>query len=450
MLTGQPAKVAAALVLAAWQLFTAAAAMAQQGLGPAFAVSSLSGVGSHGMDVATGPDGEFMVVWQSASSAGSDSDLDSIQARRFDANGAALGGQFQVNSAAAGRQQEPKVLIDDNGEAVVVWTNSGDIAGQRFDVSGNFSASEFAVANTSDNESQPDIAMAPGGVSTVVWRATQVGQAFITYQIWSRRYDAMGAPLAPAFEVTSATGYLLSVGSPSVSAADDGSAVIAWGLHSIDLGFIRAQRFDSAGAPVGGQFEPNLGGTAAFPHVEHDGLGRFIIGWVDTTYDPHSITFRMRRHDASGIAVGPFLEVPGLTEEQPDLAVDASGASLVIWPQLTPDASGPPPYTEQVLGQRFTPSGKPSGQPFEVTPSSTPRNLSIGSGPAVAFDAEGEGVVVWAADEDPAQEGYSFAILGRRGRVSHLPALGGLGLLALAVMTFVLGMRGVRLPRGFA
>ena len=151
-------------------------------------------------------------------------------------------------------------------------------------------------------------------------------------------------------------------------------------------------------------------------------------------------------HDSSTITVGPFLEVPGLTEEQPDLAVDASGASLVIWPQWRPDASGPPTYTEQVLGQRFTPSGKPSGQPFEVTPSSTPRSLSIGPGPAVAFDAEG--VVVWAGDQDPAQEGYSFAILWRRGRVSDLSTLGGIGLLALAIMTFVLGMRGARLPAG--
>jgi hypothetical protein len=52
-------------------------------------------------------DGDFVVVWQSFGSAGSDDSATSIQAQRFASNGSPAGGQFQVNTYVAGQQRRP-------------------------------------------------------------------------------------------------------------------------------------------------------------------------------------------------------------------------------------------------------------------------------------------------------------------------------------------------------
>ncbi len=110
----------AALAVAAI-LMTGEVASAQQGLGPAFPVNTLAQSFTRPRaDVATAPGGEFMVVWVSPNSAGSDSDGTSVQAQRFDAAGVMSGGQFQVNTATAGNQNQAEVAIDGSGAAR--WT----------------------------------------------------------------------------------------------------------------------------------------------------------------------------------------------------------------------------------------------------------------------------------------------------------------------------------------
>ena len=59
--------------------------------------------------VATDSQGNFVVVWTSYGSSGTDTDLSSIQAQRYDASGTPEGGQFQVNSYTTYYQSEPVV-----------------------------------------------------------------------------------------------------------------------------------------------------------------------------------------------------------------------------------------------------------------------------------------------------------------------------------------------------
>lgn len=73
--------------------------------------------------VAMGNDG-FVVVWQSDSTAGDDSDGLSVQARRFDSNGAPLDSQLQVNTLVGGSQAAPDVAMHPDGRFVVVWESS--------------------------------------------------------------------------------------------------------------------------------------------------------------------------------------------------------------------------------------------------------------------------------------------------------------------------------------
>ena len=48
--------------------------------------------------MAMAPDGDFIVVWRSFGSDGTDTDSGSIQGQAFNSAGAPLGGEFQVNT----------------------------------------------------------------------------------------------------------------------------------------------------------------------------------------------------------------------------------------------------------------------------------------------------------------------------------------------------------------
>lgn len=147
--------------------------------------------------VAAAPDGRFVVVWQSATSAGDDSSDFSIQARRFDADGAPLSGQVQVNETAAGFQAQPELSADGaggflaawgseedpGGGFLVVWQSDvsagGDIAsrsiqGQLHDAAGSLVGSQFQVNDFEDNpQDAPVVAVARAlGRLVAAWEST--------------------------------------------------------------------------------------------------------------------------------------------------------------------------------------------------------------------------------------------------------------------------------------
>ncbi|MEO1365813.1 MAG: hypothetical protein AAFX50_01465, partial [Acidobacteriota bacterium] len=69
--------------------------------------------------------GGFVITWNSFGSAGTDSSASSIQLQRFAADGAAVATEFQVNDYTTGFQDGPKIAVDADGDFVVVWTSSG-------------------------------------------------------------------------------------------------------------------------------------------------------------------------------------------------------------------------------------------------------------------------------------------------------------------------------------
>ena len=96
--------------------------------------------------IAIGRTGNFVVVWQS--SGRTDPDL-GVFGQRFDGSGAKVGAEFQVNSYTTDDQSDPSVAMDGAGNFVVVWTptdgSSNGVFGQRFDGSGAKVGAEFQV-----------------------------------------------------------------------------------------------------------------------------------------------------------------------------------------------------------------------------------------------------------------------------------------------------------------
>src|SRR5262249_13999488 len=90
-----------------------------------FQVNSYTTLKQQFSSVAMDGEGNFVVAWQSNGSYGTDSYLYSVQAQRYRADGAPIGGEFQVNTYTSNDQYHPSVATDADGNFVVAWQSYG-------------------------------------------------------------------------------------------------------------------------------------------------------------------------------------------------------------------------------------------------------------------------------------------------------------------------------------
>lgn len=146
-------------------------------LGPEFTVDSaaVSG-GRFDPDVAVAADGSFVVVWED--DAEEPGDL-TLFARFYDSAGVALDDRFQIDSFPVGMQEMPRVDLDADGQALIVWESvAQDGAGPgivmaRFDSGGNQTCPELVINTTAAGaQLRPVVAVGTDGHAMVVWDST--------------------------------------------------------------------------------------------------------------------------------------------------------------------------------------------------------------------------------------------------------------------------------------
>lgn len=94
-------------------------------VGTQFQVNTYTTSAQQRSSVGIDANGDFVVVWQSSGSAGTDTSDRSIQSQRYDASGNAIGTQFQVNTYTTSIQTNSSVGIDADGNFVVAWNSLG-------------------------------------------------------------------------------------------------------------------------------------------------------------------------------------------------------------------------------------------------------------------------------------------------------------------------------------
>ena len=190
-------------------LGVAGAALGATPVGSEFQVNTYTTSTQHHPSVAATADGGFVVVWESDGSAGSDSSSFSVQGQRYDASGAAVGGEFQVNTFTTSYQVRPSVALDADGDFVVVWTSDGSagsdsssysVQGQRYDASGSAVGGEFQVnTHTASNQDHPSVAADADGDFVVVWESNgSAGGDTSGQSIQGQRYAGPAPPVIPA------------------------------------------------------------------------------------------------------------------------------------------------------------------------------------------------------------------------------------------------------------
>jgi len=359
--------------------------------------------------VAAAADGDFVVVWQSF---GQDGSSDGVFGRRFSSVGAPVGPEFQVNTLTTDAQRHPAVAAESSGGFVVAWQSFGSdgaadgISGQRYSSAGTPLGTEFQVNTYATGyQTYPAVAADAGGDFVVVWQSG--GQDGSSDGVFGRRYDSAGAAVGSAFQVntytTSGQRY------PDVGADADGAFVVVWQSAGQDhsLNGIFGQRYSSAGAPLGTEFQVNSYSTSGqyLPAVGVDAEGAFAVVWQSNGQDGSLAGVFGQRFDSAGARVGTEFQVNTYTtnfQGNPDVSMDADGDFVVVWQSSGQDGS-----SIGVFGQRYDSTGNPFGTEFRVNTYTAGFQGTYG----VASDAGGDFVVVW---NSVSQDGTSGGIFGQR------------------------------------
>jgi hypothetical protein len=382
-------------VIAVASLLLPLGAAAQIGaVGTEFQVNSYTTGEQRRPAVAARADGAFVVVWESQ---GQDGGLFGVFGQRHDSAGEALGTEFQVNSHTTGSQSNPALAAGADGAFVVVWESLGGqdgsflgVFGQHYDSAGEALGTEFQVnSHTTGNQYHPAVAAGAGGGFVMSWDSN--GQDGSFRGVFAQRYDSAGQAVGTEFQVNSHT--IATQYSPTVAADTDGEFVVAWGSFDQDgSGYgVFGQRYDSAGQPVGSEFQVNsyTTGSQFNPAVAAGPDGDFVVAWHSNGQDSSSYGVFAQRYDSAGQASGTEFQVNSYTpdyQRHPALATGEDGVFVVAWHSNGQDGSG-----RGVFGQRYDSTGQAIGTEFQVNSYTQlyQRFPVVAAGPNEAF------VVVW-------------------------------------------------------
>jgi len=416
-------------------------------LGAAFTVSA-AGEEAETPAVARNSTGAFVIAWMDRVALPGSYVL---KARRYDAAGSALGAEFQVNQVSVPPGNDvPAVAMAPNGEFIVAWpdlgvgsTASAGIYARRYGADGSALGNEFLVS-AAQTAAQVKLATLLGHFGTiypptpiddvsvsinsagnfvVTWDEFSAAAALLCLgesaipnciatnptEILARRYSG-GGTTAQAIqqvdyrlEATAAANLTDQIeGAPSVALAEDGSYAVAWSRSNLLDSGPYFRRYDSAGNAttlLAQQVSDNSAWAIDTGRVALavDGAGNFTVVYPKGTRNGESfgepITLYARAYGSKGTASGAEFRVDdGLSPNQGDvaMAMDPAGAFIVVW-DLLDEASANGSW--EIYSQRFDSSGNKLGANFMLD--ATPAANDTDQAPGVASDASGNFVSVW-------------------------------------------------------
>ncbi len=213
-----------------------------------------------------GPISDFVITWDDYRNDDHD-----IYAQRYDFSGSPLGSNFKVNDdVGSSDQRTPATGMDGSGGFIITWDDyrngNGDIYAQIYDPAGNPSGSNFKVNDDpgTAHQNSPAVFVNDSGNFVITWEDERNGN----FDIYAQRYDSQGAPIGSNFKVNDDAGSA-SQANPAVALEDSGSFVIIWeDYRDHDSGDVYAQRYDSSGSPVYGNYLVPGVEYASFPQLK--------------------------------------------------------------------------------------------------------------------------------------------------------------------------------------
>lgn len=424
-----------------------------------------------------------------------------------------LGPSTLVSPGPDAAQGAPEVAVNAAGAAVIVWHDSraNAVFARRFAADGSAVGEAILVDARPDNRRDllPDIALADDGRFVVAWQRVNAGLPEGPIQNLIRRFAADGTALEPARELDRA-GNFQRIGAPSLAGDGSGNHAVVWSRlttmppsrtsilprfeseivrgveellieHRAADGSLRApqqsvEAIDAvtrdANFRIGviNGFRSSDRGYTGYD-VAMNAVGDTAVAWSDERYyasgnlvitagallASRTVNLYARRYGLNASAAGDRITVDSLTavgdlptrRSAPRVAIDRSGAMTVVWsdvPTLLGLAERAPAYarrieadgrkrltarigdtqvsiaqppavaalddgraiaaltrggTSDLLTRAITANGRPEGEPNRVE-----ANAGVAGIPSIAARGDGSHIVVWASDRLVRQRRY--------------------------------------------
>ncbi|MEE2565182.1 beta strand repeat-containing protein [Hyphobacterium marinum] len=351
-------------------------------------------------------DGGFATAWSRFIYCGANCYTGDLRTLQFSANAGIASTTARADDDTPGIGGYPDVAALAGGGHVVVWHDRG--SGERvharvFDNNGVAAGASVQVADGVEFGVRPRVVGLPSGGFVVTWSQDLASGADTDgTAVLARQYDANAAPVGAAFLVNSET--QLDQSLPAITVLGDGGFVIAW-THVVPIdggpfgqADIRAQRYDSAGSPVGTEFTVNVATATQQIDVDLAPLsnGGFVASWSSngtTTDDPDGYGVRARVFDAAG-AGSAELAVNATTagDQGRSRVAPLAGNGFVVAFRSSEGA------TSQILARVFTypPIPASTSSPLPVLANDTdadgdPLTITAVNGTAISADADFSG-----------------------------------------------------------
>lgn len=388
-------------------LISATSAFGQPGLipeGTEFQVNTYTTSYQFIPDIAT-HDAGFVVVWTSRGSSELDVDSGSIQAQRYDLGGTGVGSPFEVNAYTSGFQNNPAVAAFSDGSFVAVWfSGTTELRGRVFDSGGSPITDDLLIDTASSFANNPEVAT-HGESFVVVWAPSSGPGDSSGNGVVGRRYASDGMPLGGEFQINAYT--TNDQRGPDIRSAPDGGFVVVWSSYGTtgtdtDVSSIQMRRLASDGTPTGTDFQVNsyTTGYAESPTLGFAPDSSFVVSWTSYYGSPGDDTSNSvvlaRRFDSAGAPLGDDFQVNTYTlgYQYPGAVVtEPNGRFTVVWAGEAQGSSDTDAWA--VVGARFDASGSRLGDEFVINTLTTGYQAS----PRAAVDpATGDFTVVWSSE----------------------------------------------------
>ena len=335
--------------------------------------------------------GSFAAAWVSR---GQDGDGDGIYGQIVDASGNRIGAEFRLNATIAGDQQAPRLASLENGDFVAVWDSFGQdgdadaIIARRFGADGAALGEEVMVNQTTASwQVAPDVIGLQGGGYAVVWQSDDQDGDFAG--VYGRVFGADDTPTTDEFQLNQeAAGYQ---GFPRIDQLADGRLIAVWDSEARDGDgdAVIARLFSTAGLPAGDEFQINnyVPSYQSRPDVAALAGGGFAFAWQSYGQDGDRFGVYTRAFDADGLALGNETRVARTTrddQEEASVAAVADGSYFVSY-----EDAGISWNARQGFLMRFSESGAADSQPTALATS--PRAASLSDG-QLAFQGDEQGL----------------------------------------------------------
>jgi hypothetical protein len=336
-------------------------------------------------------------------------------AQRYDINMDPIDTNFRVDDdETATDQEDPNVTIDGQERWIFAWGDerysspSYDVRIRRFANDGIPLDSSIQVNEDSEySHWMPDVAANLHGVFVVVWEDERTPGST---DIYAQRFDSAGNAIGGNFLVDTCTARCRE---PEVEIANDGKFVISWFVDATTVFHeVFFQRYDSAGNAVGANegildTEPyDLGSFLSMSMNQANGT--FVISWSRNEQQYGTYDIWAQRLDSAGTALGTNFKVnddaTNYTQEQPGVAMNSDGKFIISmddWRDYAIDGFG------DIYLQRYDSGAVASGANIKISTQDTVAEVKYNSSD---MDASGAFMVAWCSYWDV---GDSIDILAR-------------------------------------